>query len=229
EPGGMWTLSRGKPRTKPVRYWDVPLTGTRALPGSEQDWEVELRSRLKAAVQKRLISDVPLGAFLSGGIDSSAVVAMMREIGSNDILTCSIGFREPRYDESRYARMVADAKHTDHRSEIVEASDYGVLDQLGGIYDEPFADSSAIPTYRVCELARRHVTVALSGDGGDENFFGYRRYRLHLAEERVRSTLPLSLRRPVFSLLGHAYPKADWAPRYLRAKSTFESLGRTAV
>jgi len=229
EPGGMWTLSRGKPRTKPVRYWDVPLTGTRTLPGSEQDWEVELRSRLKAAVQKRLISDVPLGAFLSGGIDSSAVVAMMREIGSNDILTCSIGFREPRYDESRYARMVADAKHTDHRSEIVEASDYGVLDQLGGIYDEPFADSSAIPTYRVCELARRHVTVALSGDGGDENFIGYRRYRLFAAEEAVRSRIPALARRALFGPLGRFYPKLDWAPQVLRGKTTFQALARGTV
>jgi asparagine synthase (glutamine-hydrolysing) len=229
EPGGMWTLSRGKPRTKPVRYWDVPLMGTRQLPGSEQDWEVELRARLQTAVHKRLISDVPLGAFLSGGIDSSAVVAMMREIGSNDILTCSIGFREPRYDESRYASLVAEAKRTNHRSEIVEPSDYGVLGQLGGIYDEPFADSSAIPTYRVCQLARRHVTVALSGDGGDENFIGYRRYRLFAAEEAVRSRIPAPVRRALFGPLGRLYPKLDWAPRVLRGKTTFQALARGTV
>ena len=111
----------------------------------------------------------------------------------------------------------------------VESDDFDLVDLLARLYDEPFADSSAIPTYRVCQLARKHVTVALSGDGGDENFGGYRRYRLHLAEERMRRALPLSLRRPVFGLLGQIYPKADWAPRVVRAKSTFEALGRDSV
>jgi asparagine synthase (glutamine-hydrolysing) len=111
----------------------------------------------------------------------------------------------------------------------VESEDFDLIDHLARLYDEPYADSSAIPTYRVCELARRHVTVALSGDGGDENFGGYRRYRLHVAEERLRSALALSVRRPVFGLLGRAYPKADWAPRALRAKSTFQALARDSV
>jgi asparagine synthase (glutamine-hydrolysing) len=166
---------------------------------------------------------------LSGGIDSSAVVAMMRELGASKILTCSIGFREPQYDESEYARMVAEAKQTDHKSEIVEASDYSLLEKLVGIYDEPYADSSAIPTYRVCELARKHVTVALSGDGGDENFIGYRRYRLFSAEERVRNMLPAGLRRAVFGPLGALYPKLDWAPRVFRGKTTFQALARGTV
>jgi asparagine synthase (glutamine-hydrolysing) len=229
EPGATWTLRRGEPPRPPVRYWDVPLMGERHIPGSQQDWEAELRARLQAAVRKRLISDVPLGAFLSGGIDSSAVVAMMSEIGVKRILTCSIGFREPQYDESAFARRVAQAKGTDHRSEIVEACDFGVLDRLGGIYDEPFADSSAIPTYLVCRLARRHVTVALSGDGGDENFIGYRRYRLFAAEEAVRRRLPAFVRHAVFGPLGRLYPKLDWAPRVFRAKTTFEALARTTV
>jgi asparagine synthase (glutamine-hydrolysing) len=229
EPGAMWTLRRGESPSRPVRYWDVPLMGERHVSGSQQDWEAELRARLQAAVQKRLISDVPLGAFLSGGIDSSAVVAMMREIGASRILTCSIGFREPQYDESAFARIVAEAKRTDHRSEIVEACDYGVLDRLGGIYDEPFADSSAIPTYLVCQLARRHVTVALSGDGGDENFIGYRRYRLFAAEEAVRQRVPAFARRAVFGPLGQLYPKLDWAPRVFRAKTTFQALARGTV
>jgi asparagine synthase (glutamine-hydrolysing) len=97
------------------------------------------------------------------------------------------------------------------------------------LYDEPFADSSAIPTYRVCELARKRVTVALSGDGGDETFGGYRRYRMHLMEERLRSSVPSSLRKPVFGLLGKIYPKADWAPRIFRAKTTFEGIARSSV
>jgi len=100
---------------------------------------------------------------------------------------------------------------------------------LAQTYDEPYADSSAIPTYRVCQLARRHVTVALSGDGGDENFGGYRRYRFHTAEERLRGMLPLSVRRPAFGLLGRVYPKADWAPQVFRAKTTFEALARSSV
>jgi asparagine synthase (glutamine-hydrolysing) len=104
-----------------------------------------------------------------------------------------------------------------------------LIDTLAHLYDEPYADSSAIPTYRVCQLARKHVTVALSGDGGDEAFGGYRRYRLHLMEERMRSALPAGIRQPLFGMLGRMYPKADWAPRMLRAKTTFEGMGRNSV
>jgi asparagine synthase (glutamine-hydrolysing) len=229
EPGAYICMTRGDSHVKPVRYWDVPLDGERALEQPAAAWEEELRARLKEAVRKRLVSDVPLGAFLSGGIDSSAVVAMMREIGAGHILTCSIGFDEPRYDESSYARMVAEAKHTDHKAEIVATSDYSLVDRLVGIYDEPYADSSAIPTYRVCELARRHVTVALSGDGGDENLIGYRRYKLFAMEEQVRSRVPLGLRKAIFGPLGSLYPKLDWAPRVLRGKTTFQALARDAV
>jgi asparagine synthase (glutamine-hydrolysing) len=112
---------------------------------------------------------------------------------------------------------------------MVESDDFDLIDSLARLYDEPYADSSAIPTYRVCQLARKHVTVALSGDGGDESFGGYRRYRLHLMEEKMRGMMPLGLRRPLFGTLGHLYPKADWAPRIFRAKSTFESLARSSV
>jgi asparagine synthase (glutamine-hydrolysing) len=228
EPGAYISVKRGS-KVTPVRYWDVPLFGDRNPGSAPAKWEAELRERLQESVRKRLVSDVPLGAFLSGGIDSSAVVAMMREIGASKILTCSIGFREPRYDESRYAQMVADAKQTDHKTEVVEASDYSLLDKLVDVYDEPYADSSAIPTYRVCKLARRHVTVALSGDGGDEDFIGYRRYKLFAMEERLRSRLPLGLRQTVFGTLGRVYPKLDWAPRVVRGKSTFQALARNTV
>jgi asparagine synthase (glutamine-hydrolysing) len=200
------------------------------MPNSDFDSAcAELRSELKAAVERQLIADVPLGAFLSGGIDSSAVVAMMRELETDSILTCSIGFTDKHYDESEYADMVARAKKTNHRTELVEPADFKLFDGLIGLYDEPFADSSAIPTYRVCELARKHVTVALSGDGGDESFIGYRRYRLFAMEERLRAAFPEVFRQRVFGPLGRWYPKLDWAPRFLRGKTTFQALARNSV
>jgi asparagine synthase (glutamine-hydrolysing) len=113
--------------------------------------------------------------------------------------------------------------------EVVKSDDFDLIDTLARLYDEPYADSSAIPTYRVCQLARKHVTVALSGDGGDESFGGYRRYRLHMMEERMRSALPQGMRRAVFGTLGRLYPKADWAPRVFRAKTTFEGIARSSV
>jgi asparagine synthase (glutamine-hydrolysing) len=172
---------------------------------------------------------VPLGAFLSGGVDSSAVVAMMAGISAEPVNTCSISFGDRDYDESRFAQQVAERYRTNHRVERVDPDDFSLVDRLAWLYDEPYADSSALPTYRVCELARRQVTVAMSGDGGDENLAGYRRYRWHTYEERVRSLLPLALRRPLFGLLGRVYPKLDWAPKVLRAKSTLQALARDSV
>lgn len=229
EPGCSLELRRGQSASEPVRYWDVPLMESPHPIASEADAFEKLAAELRDSVRAQLVSDVPLGAFLSGGIDSSAVVAMMRECDIDRLLTCSIGFAEPRYDESRYASLVACAKRTEHKTEVVEASNYDLLDQLVDIYDEPYADSSAIPTYRVCQLARKHVTVALSGDGGDENFIGYRRYRLFSLEERLRSALPLGLRRPLFGMLGRIYPKLDWAPRIVRGKTTFQALARSTA
>jgi asparagine synthase (glutamine-hydrolysing) len=176
-----------------------------------------------------MISEVPLGAFLSGGVDSSAVVAVMAGLSSTPVNTCSISFADPAFDESRFAQQVASRYATRHFVDKVESDDFDLIDTLAAVYDEPYADSSALPTYRVCQLARSHVTVALSGDGGDENFGGYRRYRLHMAEETLRAGLPLAVRRPVFGLLGRVYPKADWAPRVFRAKSTFQALARNSV
>jgi len=227
EPGHRLVVRPDAGGIAPSRYWDVPLDSPPAEQDAGQCLE-QIVTGLRDAVQRRLVADVPLGAFLSGGIDSSAVVAMMREIGVDHLLTCSIGFDEDRFDESRFALQVAEAKKTDHRWERVEASDYDLLEILGGVYDEPFADSSAIPTYRVCQLARKHVTVALSGDGGDENFLGYRRYALFRMEERLRSPLPESFRRAVFGPLGRYYPKLDWAPRAFRGKTTFEALAKSA-
>lgn len=220
-------LRRGQPVGEPREYWDVRFTLDNPI--SDADARAELTHRLEESIKLRMISEVPLGAFLSGGVDSSAVVAIMAGLSANPVNTCSIGFSDPAFNESEFAKMVADRYHTNHHLDIVESDDFDLIDTLAKLYDEPYADSSAIPTYRVCQLARKHVTVALSGDGGDESFGGYRRYRLHMMEEKMRSALPLGLRRPLFGTLGKLYPKADWAPRVLRAKTTFEGLARNSV
>ena len=226
-PGCMLTLKRGQTAAPPVEYWDVPFK--LSAPLTEAEASEELIRRLRESVKIRLISEVPLGAFLSGGVDSSAVVAMMAGLSAEPVVTCSIAFGDAAFNEAAYAQTVAERYRTQHHVEQVDPDDVSLVDRLAMVYDEPYADSSAIPTYRVCELARKTVTVALSGDGGDENFGGYRRYRWHINEERLRSLLPLQLRRPVFGLLGQLYPKADWAPQVFRAKSTFEALARNSV
>jgi asparagine synthase (glutamine-hydrolysing) len=226
-PGHLMRVMRGQGDPVQCQYWDVPFEQQPAA--SEEAVADELVERLREAVGSHLVADVPLGAFLSGGVDSSAVVAMMAGLGQGQVSTSSIGFDNPQYDESAYAAEVAQRYATRHHQDVVAASDCSLVDQLAAMYDEPFSDSSAIPTYRVCQLARRHVTVALSGDGGDENFAGYRRYRFAMAEEKLRSSMPSALRRPLFGTLGKLYPKADWAPQMFRAKTTFESLARDTV
>ena len=226
-PAHTLSIRRGQRMGEPVEYWDVRFTLD--SPASLVDAQSELVHRLRESVKLRMIAEVPLGAFLSGGVDSSAVVATMAGLSSSPVNTCSIGFSDPAFNESEFAKLVADRYQTNHRLDMVESDDFDLIDTLAQLYDEPYADSSAIPTYRVCQLARKHVTVALSGDGGDETFGGYRRYRLHLMEERMRSVLPLGVRRPIFGALGQMYPKADWAPRMFRAKTTFEALARDSV
>jgi len=211
----------------PREYWDVPFKAVPIV--DEREAAEELVRRLREAVQIRLMAEVPLGAFLSGGVDSSGVVALMAGLSSDPVNTCSISFGDPAFNESEYAAAVARRYGTNHHVEQVDPEDFGLVDKLALLYDEPYADSSAMPTYRVCELARRRVTVALSGDGGDESFGGYRRYRWHLHEERLRRLLPPGVRRPLFGALGRVYPKLDWAPRVLRGKSTFQALARDAV
>ena len=127
---------------------------------------------------------------------------MMAGLSDKPVNTCSISFGDPAFNEAHYAAEVAEQFGTDHQVEEVDPDDFALIDQLAGLYDEPYADSSAMPTYRVCELARKRVTVALSGDGGDENFAGYRRYRWHMYEERLRSLMPRGLRKPLFGALG---------------------------
>ena len=226
-PGFTLTLRRGEGRALPRQYWDMPFAPVAVK--DEASARDELVARMQESVRLRMIADVPLGAFLSGGVDSSAVVAMMATLSATPVNTCSIGFDDPAFDEVEFAQQVADRYRTAHHVETVAADDFSLVGQLAQVYDEPYADSSALPTYRVCELARKHVKVALSGDGGDEHFAGYRRYRWFRYEERMRSVMPLLLRRPLFGALGRLYPKADWAPKVLRAKTTFEALARDTV
>lgn len=226
-PGHTLLIERGKPVPEQREYWDIPFTPVAIA--SEAELYEELFERLREAVDMRMVAEVPLGAFLSGGVDSSAVVAAMAQLQAEPVNTCAIGFDVPEFNETDFARQVAQRYRTDHLERVVASDDFDLLDTLASLYDEPYADSSAIPTYRVCQLARERVTVALSGDGGDENFAGYRRYRWHMNEERLRGALPLGIRRPVFGALGRLYPKLDWAPRVFRAKTTFESLARNSV
>ncbi|CAG0124506.1 asparagine synthase (glutamine-hydrolysing) [Rhodocyclaceae bacterium] len=226
-PAHTLTVTRGQPLPLPREYWDVPFEPLAAM--TQDEAQEELVSLLRESVKIRLVSEVPLGAFLSGGVDSSAVVAMMAGLSTEPVNTCSISFGDPAFNESEYAAQVAARYHTNHRVEQVDPDDFDLIDKLAALYDEPYADSSALPTYRVCELAKKNVTVALSGDGGDESFAGYRRYRWHMNEEHMRSMIPSALRRPVFGLLGRIYPKADWAPKIFRAKATLEGMARDSV
>ena len=226
-PGHRMLIRRGHPLPVPEEYWDVPFQSLPSM--SLAQAEAEFIERFREAVKIRMVAEVPLGAFLSGGVDSSAVVAMMAGLTDQPVKTCSIAFTNPKFDESDYARQVAERYRTDHHSNLVESDDISLVDELARLYDEPYADSSAMPTYRVCQLARKDVTVALSGDGGDENFIGYRRYRWHGIEEKMRRALPGFVRQPLFRTLGRLYPKADWAPKVLRAKTTFEAMARDTV
>ncbi len=164
-------------KTKEVnikRYWKLDYS--KKLDLSEDEWKKRIIDKLDESTQLRMISDVPIGAFLSGGVDSSAVVAMMARHSDKPIKTFSIGFKEEKYNELPYARMIAERFKTDHTEFIVEPHAIDLLPMLVRQYEEPYADSSALPTYYVSQLTREHVTVALNGDGGDENFAGYTRY-----------------------------------------------------
>ncbi|MCA8941409.1 MAG: asparagine synthase (glutamine-hydrolyzing) [Planctomycetes bacterium] len=217
-PGHALTVRDGTVRVR--RYWQLSFAEPVARPVEELAEEV--LERLDEAVRIRLMGDVPLGAFLSGGVDSYAIVDSMRRVGDAQVVACTVGFDDPRYDERGYARASAEACGALLHEERVSAED--MLDQgwYAATFDEPFSDSSAVPTYHVSRLARRHVTVALSGDGGDESFAGYRRYKYDVVENRIRGWAP----RFLWRLFGAVYPKADFLPRWLRFKRTFQNLAR---
>tara|TARA_B100000678_G_scaffold265135_1_gene249091 strand:+ start:895 stop:2790 length:1896 start_codon:yes stop_codon:yes gene_type:complete len=222
-PAGHYRIvEHGSGPRAPVSWYDVSFATKRTKSEAEQ---VEaIRACLNDAIGSRMVSDVPIGAFLSGGVDSSTVVALMAGRSDRPVTTCSIGFDVPELDETVHARLIAEKFGTHHHERIVDPAMLDRIDALAGIFDEPFADASALPTAEVCALARQHVTVALSGDGADEAFAGYRRHVFHAAEEKARNRLPQGLRSAIFGPLAALYPKADWAPRPLRAKATFQAL-----
>jgi asparagine synthase (glutamine-hydrolysing) len=183
-PGHTLVWERGRVDVQP--YWE-PRPAEHAL--SEEEWLERVRAAVATAVRRRLVADVPLGALLSGGIDSSIVVALMAQVSPEPVRTFTVGFGDARYDERRYARAVAERYATRHEEVVLEPDAADVLPRLATTFDEPLGDEAALPTFLICEHARRHVTVALSGDGGDESFAGYERYAAMRLAARVPSAL----------------------------------------
>lgn len=233
-PGHLLEFEHGKIRVR--QYWDLPKYGTH-VPANEQECLEELEHRLFEATRIRLISDVPLGAFLSGGIDSSTVVALMARASSGPVKTFSIGFTKQDFNESDYARIVARKFGTDHHEMILEPDVMETVQTLTSSLEEPFGDSSMLPTYYVCQMARRHVTVALSGDGGDEIFAGYDRYRVH-QDRRAFEYVPEWARRIYRTRLFPLWPQGmkgrgfaynislPWRERYVDGLSFVPSFER---
>ncbi|HEX8922665.1 MAG TPA: asparagine synthase (glutamine-hydrolyzing), partial [Pyrinomonadaceae bacterium] len=222
-PGHHLTFASGQVRVE--QYWDFPYEEPQSEPAqNEEDCLEELRALLDEAVRIRLVADVPLGAFLSGGVDSSAVVGLMARHTPRPVKTFSIGFHEDSYNELKYARVAAKKFGTEHHEFVVTPDICEIVDELVWHFDEPFADSSAIPTYMVSKLAREFVKVVLSGDGGDELFGGYTRYAI----DRKRSgfaRLPRILRRGLMQPLGKRLPHGAWGRNYIYVNA-FEPIDR---
>ncbi|GMU21547.1 MAG: putative asparagine synthetase [glutamine-hydrolyzing] [Phycisphaerae bacterium] len=232
EPGHLAVCTASGTALRP--YWDIPLviddgaTASGCGDRGEAEWIDEFTGLFEDAVASRLVADVPLGAFLSGGIDSGAVVKAMCRTSKGAVLTHTVGFDEADHDERNAARQTADLLATDHREVMVRPDAAWTAEHLAARFDEPFADPSAVPTYYLSRATRERVTVALAGDGGDELLGGYRRYRFDLAEAAIRARCPASLRRTA-GWIGSAYPKADWLPRPLRARVTLQNLACDAA
>jgi len=223
-PGHLLVWERGRVRLQ--EYWDVVFDPTGpATPGAASE---AFSALFDEAVRMRMIADVPLGAFLSGGIDSSAVVASMARQSERPVITTSVGFAERTHSELDHARAVAKALGTEHHELLVKPDAIADLPRLVWHLDQPFADSSALPTYYVSRATRERVTVALSGDGGDELFAGYqRRYGIHRLEQRLRRVIPGSVRRGVLASLARVYPRSERIPRPLRLKLVLSNLGQS--
>ncbi len=218
---------RSEELTAPARrYWRLRIEPD--FSPTADEWQDAIRAKLDETTRLHLIADVPVGAFLSGGIDSSLVVALSAGLSREPLRTFSMGFAEERYSELPFARQVADRFGTQHTEAIVTPNAVSLIDELTRYYDEPFADSSAIPTFLVARLASRSVKVVLSGDGGDEAFGGYARYAHDLKESVVRRWLPAWFRRAALGPVARVWPKADWLPRPLRAKTTLSNLALDA-
>ncbi|HTK78914.1 MAG TPA: XrtA/PEP-CTERM system amidotransferase [Rhizomicrobium sp.] len=225
-PAHTLEVQRHAPTPNPQRYWRLSMIPANC---DEREAVDELRHRLDEAVRIRLMSEVPLGAFLSGGVDSSGIVSSMARQTTAPVKTFALDFDEGGASELHHARRIAELYGTDHKEACVQMDPLETYLAQAAIFDEPFADSSSVPTFEVSRLARQRVTVALSGDAGDEIFAGYRRYRWHARTDRLRRALPEGLRRSAFRTLGAAYPKLDWAPQWLRAKTTLNEIAVNAA
>ncbi len=243
EPAHFLSLNLRTKELKKERYWKLDYSKKLDLPESE--WKKQILETLDEATRLRMIADVPIGAFLSGGIDSSAVVAMMAHHSEKPIKTFSIGFQEEKYNELPYARMIAKKFKTDHTEFIVEPHAIEILPMLVKQYEEPYADSSALPTYLVSQLTREHVTVALNGDGGDENFAGYTRYAAfqvsnfldhfdflnRIAGKPLTKFLARNIRNTFFERL-HRFSKSlsvDYRKRYLSYTAYFTNEQKSSL
>ena len=198
---------RGRSLPAPRRYWDISFADR--AKGKQADLEAELLARLRDAVRSRMAADVPLGAMVSGSVDSSIVAALMAEASSKPVTTCTIGFDAAALDEAQQAERIARRFGTDHRTRVASPDDFGLIDTVAAHFDEPFADASALAIYRVCERTRESVRVALCGDGADEGFAGHRRHLVHHREQMVRRLIPAPVRRHLFGALA-----ADGAEAY---------------
>jgi asparagine synthase (glutamine-hydrolysing) len=222
-PGSVAVIKQQGLPVSERRYWSLDM---RPDPRWTEAAATEaIRAKIEETVRSHMVADVPVGAFLSGGMDSGIVVGLAGNHSTTPIQTFSIGFHEEEFSELSEARATARRFGTDHHEEIVTA-DYSIslVEELTQYFDEPFADPSAVPTYLVSRLASRAVKVALSGDGGDEAFGGYSRYSDDLREWRARTTLPAAIRSKLIAPLAARWPKTDWLPRPLRAKTFLENV-----
>ncbi|HOW69377.1 MAG TPA: asparagine synthase (glutamine-hydrolyzing) [Phycisphaerae bacterium] len=209
------------------RWWDIPFGEEPPEPTTGEEsrrWTDQFADLLEDAVRMRLVADVPVGAFLSGGVDSASVTATMCRQAGGAVLTHTVGFHEEDHDERAWARQVAEALGTDHREVMVRPDAAWAAETLVRHFDEPFADPSAVATLYLSRIARERVKVALAGDGGDELLAGYRRYRFDMAESALRARAPAWLRRSAAGWAGWLYPQVDWLPRPLRARRTLQNL-----
>ena len=226
-PAHVLTVTADRLNAAPRRYWQLCVQADESR--TAEQWQEEVRAKIDETVRLHLIADVPVGAFLSGGVDSSIVVASSAGRTEGPLQTFAIGFREESFSELPYARRVAEQFGTTHVEQVVTPDAVELVDELTHYFDEPFADPSAVPTYLVSRLASRSVKVALSGDGGDEAFGGYARYAHDLKEASVRRWLPGWFRRGVLGPAARLWPKADWLPRALRAKTALTNLSLDAA
>lgn len=212
----------------PECYWNIEDFVSDEKP-DERAITAEFEALTEDAIKVRMLADVPLGSFLSGGVDSSVISAVMQKHSKQPINTFSIGFDLSQYDESFYAKEVADSLGFKHVNTNVSINDLTYLDTLIDIYDEPFADNSAIPTFILSGVAAEHVKVILSGDGADELLYGYRNHKMLWVEEKIRRLMPTKLRQAVFGSLAKCYPNLNKAPKFLRGKTTLTALAGSAI